>query len=214
MTDAYEILLEVYVHHLFALARAVRDGCNNVFAEAPIPASGGYIKVSHNLHAKIDGVLIDAANLKKLIHTSANRGKNESKRTFEFRQLRSKKLADLLSNLSLPTLLNVQLRNSLEHFDEHLDDLGAKLKDGEAPPKEKAAYNLVLSHWEAAPCPIYPLRVYVATERKYYNFNHHVNIGLLHDEAEAILERLNSSGVLQNIPEPGGLIVAFPRHQD
>jgi hypothetical protein len=210
MSQAHELLFAVYLHHLFALAKAVQSGCNAVFAETPLPASGGYIKVSPELHAKIDGILIDAANLKKLIRTPTERGKSESKRTFEFRRLRSEALVNLLAGLSLPTLYDVQLRNSLEHFDEYLDELGANLKDGEAPPKAMAAYNLVLSHWEVTPRPVYPLRVYIAAERKYYNFDRQVDLGLLHDEAETILERLNASGVLRNTPEPGGLMVVFP----
>jgi hypothetical protein len=61
------MIVGVYFHHLFALAQAVRDGCDQVFADAPISPTDGYIKVDPALHARIDGVLIDAANLKKLI---------------------------------------------------------------------------------------------------------------------------------------------------
>jgi len=216
MNKAASMILGVYVHHLFALAKAVRDGCDQVFEGAPIPPSDGYIKVDPGLHARIDGVLIDAANLKKLIRTPAERGRSESERTFRFRQQRTESLTEFLRGLSLEAISDVQVRNSLEHFDEHLDKLGAQLADGEDPPKPAAAYNIVFSSWNVARAvaqrDVYPLRVYVADERSYFNFDRKINLGTLREEAAAITQRIETSGELQN--EPGGLMVLFPPGQN
>jgi hypothetical protein len=147
MNDSGAMIMGVFVHRLFALAKSVVEGCDRVFEEAPVMAKDGYIQVSPSLHAQIDGILIDAANLKKLVAGRATKGSSESSRTFNFRQERSKALNQLLDGLSLGTIKDTQARNSLEHFDEYLDDLGASLADGEAPPHPAAAYNLVLSSW-------------------------------------------------------------------
>ncbi len=211
MNSKAAMILGVYVHHLFALAKSVRDGCDLVFLLAPIPEKDGYIKVSPELHARIDSVLIDAANLKKLVRTSPTKGKSESERTFRFRRLRTKLLAEYLSGLKLDAISEVKVRNSLEHFHEHLDKLGARLEAGEPPPQPVAAYNLAFSSW-AVPLTVanarcYPLRVYVANERSYYNFEVKVDLGLLREEASAILDRILASGALGTAPEPGGLMV-------
>jgi hypothetical protein len=117
-----------------------------------------------------------------------------------------------LVGLSLEAISDVQVRNSLEHFDEYLDDLGARLEDGEHPPKPAAAYNIVFSSWKVASVvaqrEVYPLRVYVADQRTYFNFDRKINLGTLRDEAAAIAQRIEATGQLQN--EPGGLIVVFP----
>lgn len=204
-------MLDVYAHHLFALAKAVRDGCDQVFSDAPVPAKNGYIKVSPEIHARIDAVLIDAANLKKLIRTPTDRGKSESTRVFEFRRQRTEVLAEFLKGLSVEAICDVQVRNSLEHFDEHLDKLGAKLAAGEEPPKPAAAYNMVFSSWNVvtsvARTEVYPLRVYVSDRKTYYNFDHHIDLGQLRDESAAIVERVQASGA----GAEGGLMVIFPK---
>lgn len=211
MNKSASMVLGVYAHHLFALAKAVRDGCDQVFVLAPIPAKDGYIKVSSEVHACIDAVLIDAANLKKLIRTPPDRGKRESTRVFQFRRQRTDLLADFLKGLSVEALCDVQVRNSLEHFDEHLDKLGARLEAGEAPPQPAVAYNLVFSSMEVvARMEVYPLRLYVADRKTYYNFDHHIDLGRLREESATIVERVKASGALKE-DEPGGLMVVFPK---
>jgi len=208
------MVLGVYVHHLFALAKAVRDGCDAVFAMAPVPKRDGYIKVSPELHARIDGVLIDAANLRKLLRGPAERGKGESARQYQFRQLRTSELSALLEGITLLTIMDAQARNSIEHFDEYLDGLGSALEAGEEPPKPGAAYNLAFSSWQVAEtlanCELYPLRVYVAEDATYYNFDRSINLAALREEADAILQRISSSALRADMSEPGGLMVMFP----
>ena len=79
-------LFAIYVHQLFTLAKAVQDNCDLIFADTPLPETGYYLRVSPELHARIDAMLFGAANIKKLIQTPAKRGSSESKRVTELRQ--------------------------------------------------------------------------------------------------------------------------------
>ena len=215
MTRSAALLAGVYLHRLFGLAQSVRDGCNEIFDSAPVAEAGGYIKVSPELHAAIDAVLVEAANLKKLIITPTARGSSESARTFRFRRSRTEAVAELLDGLSIEAISDAQVRNSLEHFDEYLDKLGGRLASGGPPPEPIAAYNLALSSWAVVRMldrgNMYPLRVYVADEHTYYNFERKINLRQLRDEADAILERLTSRRVLPDDGAQGGMLLVFPR---
>ncbi len=199
-------LTSVYVHELLALAKAVRDNCDTIFAETPVPERGYTIKISPELHARINAVLIDAANIRKLIQTSQERRKNESKRRWRFRLQRARTLTDLLRALELDEILDARVRNSIEHFADDLDEACLRLSSG-PPPAPMAAYNMVISHWGATQPRVYPLRLYVAVERKYYNFKYVIDLGRLQQQAAAILDRLLNSGVFGGIQEVGGLMI-------
>lgn len=214
MKKGATLVLGIYVHHLYALAKGVRDGCDAVFDMAPVPKQDGYIKVSAELHARIEGVLIDAANLKRLLRPPQARGSKESARRYAFRQQRTTELAVLLAGISIPTIEDAQARNSIEHFDEYLDELGASLESGEPPPKPAAAYNFAFSSWKDVERVIrnevYPLRVYVADEATYYNFERKISLADLRKEAAAITQRVSESGLRNDMKEPGGVMVMFP----
>lgn len=198
-------LFAVYLHRLYSLSIAVRDGCDEVFRLAPPPARDMYIKVDPVLHSRLDAILIDAANIKRLVATNPLKGKNEATRTYNLRIARSEALAALLAGIDISAIVDVKLRNTLEHFDEYLDDLNAKLHAGDVPPAPMAGYNLTLSHREVMTPPLHPLRLYVATERKYYNFTTTVDLEQLRSQANAIATVLLP--LLGAADSPGGLMV-------
>jgi hypothetical protein len=206
-------LFVIYVHQLFMLAKSVRDNCDLIFADTPLPKTGFYIKVSPELHARIDAILIGAANIKKLIQTPAKRGSCESKKIFELRQGRVKVLGEILKGLALDEILNTKVRNSLEHFDEYLDEMNASLAAGEPASAPMAGYNMVLSHWEVTNPRLYPLRIYISAERKYYNMKYAIDLNKLREQAGSIIESLRSCGFLKNIAEPGGLMLRLPNYK-
>ena len=116
-------LFRVYLHELFMLAKSVRDRCDAVFSKTAPPASGYYINVDPELHSSINGILIDAANIKKLIHTGPKRRNGEAKKVYDLRQQRSHFLADLLVGIELEDILDTKVRNTLvglTRFDGHL----------------------------------------------------------------------------------------------
>ena len=200
-------LFTVYVHQLFALALSIREACDQIFLDTPVPEKGFYINVSPQIHARIDSALIGAANIKKLLRTPEKRGSSESQRVYKFRIERSRLLAEWLAEVDLAEILNTKVRNTLEHFDEYLDAENVKLSAGGAPPAPVAAYNMVLSHWEVTNPRVYPIRVYIAVERRYYNLKHSIDLGRLRDEADAILKQLKVLGAMQGVEEPGGLMI-------
>ena len=206
-------LFVLYLHELFMLAKAVRDGCDHVFAQTPPPANGHYIKVDPDLHSTINGVLIDAANIKKLVHTGERRLTKESKKVFELRQERSRLLRLLLNGVELDEIVNTRVRNTLEHFDEYLDETNIALSSGRKPPAPMAAYNMTFSDWDVTTPRVFPLRLYVGSERKYYNMKYSIDLSRLRAQAAAVVDRLLSSEVMRGVPEPGGLMVPLPGYK-
>jgi hypothetical protein len=202
-------LFAVYLHRLYSLAVAMRDGCDDVFRLAAPPAHGMYIKVDPMLHSRIEGILIDAANIRRLVETDPKRRKNESRRTYDLRLARSRSLASLVRQCDLSAMLDSRVRNSVEHFDEYLDHLNAKLAGGEEPPGPSVAYNMTLSHWRAFKPPPYPLRLYVVEEHTYYNFGRAIDLNILRSQADQLAEWLLTSGVLGSADSPGGLLVVL-----
>jgi hypothetical protein len=209
LNKAASLIFSVYVHRLYALATAVRDRCDAIFKAAPVPHEDGYFKISDEIHAQIDAVLVDAANIRKLIDTPATKGSSESTRVFEFRRERTRLLSEFLKGIPLESILDSQARNSLEHFDQYLDKLGARLNAGELAPQPMALFNIIFSSWSYVR-DAYPIRVYIADEQTYYNFDRKVSLGALHAEAAAILARIEESGVFKDMPDPGGLFIVFP----
>ena len=119
----------------------------------------------------------------------------------------------MLDGLALDEILNTKVRNSLEHFDEYLDEMNASLVAGEPASAPMAAYNMVLSHWEVTNPQLYPIRIYIVAERKYYNMKYAVDLGRLREQAASIIEKLQSLGFLRGDTEPGGLMVRLPNYQ-
>lgn len=124
------------------------------------------------------------------------------------RQHRAKVLTDLLDGIALGELLNVKIRNTLEHFDEYLDEADELLTVKGHPTATLAMSNMVLSHWEhLAGEKIFPIRVYVASEKKFYNMKWSIDLGKLHAESLEIVERLKSLPETQMITAAGALAV-------
>jgi IS30 family transposase len=53
----------------------------------------------------------------------------------------------------------------------------------------------------------YPIRVYISSERKFYNMKWSVDIGAMHKEATAVVERLASHPAFSRAEGPGRLMV-------
>lgn len=199
-------LFSLYFHELGWLCSAIIGDCEAIFENTPILGKEHYIKVAPEIHARISSVLINAANIKKLVNSARTKFKNESIAIFELRQHRAETLRETLSGIRIEEMFDNKVRNSLEHFDEYLDEDILRLSKIENVKDPMAVYNMVLSHREVFSPSVYPIRLYIASERKFYNMHCSIDIGKLYDEACLILKRLKSSGVF---PEegPGGLML-------
>lgn len=201
----------IYSHELWWLTDAIKKGCEELFQKTPLPEKGYYLKVDYKIHALINNILSDAANVKKLISIPKHKTKEESSRQFNLHIERSKYLMDKLKGIELSEITSVKLRNTLQHFDEYFDQMNIEASEGKLKQHVMAFYNIVLSHWEAVDINPYPLRVYISSEKKYYNMKAMVNIGMIYKEASSINDLLTNELNKGMETEPGGFIV--PLHK-
>lgn len=181
----------LYYHELWWLSQSVAEKCEQVFKETEVPEEGYVIQVDPAIHSVISSLLSDAANIKKLVSTSSVKAGGENGERFRLRKERANELADFVASLGVKELLNPKVRNTLEHFDEYLDeanyDISKKAEQGRF-----AVYNMILSHWEAISPKVYPIRLYVSSEKKFYNMKWSIDLGLLHAEAISIVGKLKT----------------------
>lgn len=198
-------LAVLFYHELWWLSNSIVRKCEHIFSKAKVPEQGYVVQIDHEIHAQIASVLSDAANIKKLISTPDVKLKGENGERFKLRKERARELSDVLASLEITELLNHKVRNTLEHFDEYLDeanyDISRKPRLG-----KMAAYNMVISHWEAIEPRVYPIRLYVSSESKFYNMKWSVDIALLNSEAKSIAHKLREIPAFAG-QEPGGLLI-------
>jgi hypothetical protein len=200
-------LFSLYIHELWWLANGIKQKTDRLFDETKVPDEGNLIQVSPELHSLIASVLSDAANLKKLLVTPSGRLNGESGRQFRLRRGRTQALTKMLEGIVLKELLNAKVRNTLEHFDEYLDEANLAVTEAKTPPSPMAAYNMVLSRWEVFNPRVYPIRVYIAEERKFYNMKWSVDLGEMNQESNAVIDRLTQFMGAAAKDGPGGLML-------
>ncbi|MFM1691779.1 hypothetical protein [Aeromonas salmonicida] len=200
-------LLQIYFHELLWLAIGIKKKAERLFSEATVPDTGYLMQVNADLHSLIASLLSDATNLKKLVVTPDTRLKGESGPRFRLRKARASELKKVIAGIELTEMLNAKIRNSLEHFDEYLDEANLSISTAKSPPSKIALYNILLSHWEATNPRAYPIRVYVSSERKFYNMKWSVDIGKIHKESTAIAERLSAYLGSADPEGLGGMII-------
>ncbi|AQU73781.1 hypothetical protein [Priestia megaterium] len=201
----------LYISELFSLVHVIKRECEEIFKETKEPATGYIMQVSPEIHSKINTVIINSANLKKLLYSPGDKKKKESTKKFKVRKQREALFKELILNLDLEEISNTNVRNKLEHFDEYLDDMTLKLIDEVSEFKKKypaAVYNMIFSKWEAISPRAYPIRLYITAEKTFYHMDWSINLGKIYKEAKLILERLENSDLLPD-EKPGGLIVKF-----
>lgn len=202
------LLAPMYVLELWLLADNVREQCEKVFAATQTIPNETFLRVSKEVYGLIASVLSNAANIKKLLRARSSRRNGESKAMYALRQRRAQALNDLLKGIALDHLLDSKIRNTLEHFDEYLDEADELLTIIGHPTATLAMSNMVLSHWQhLANESIFPIRVYIASERKFYNMKWSIDLGKVHAESLLIVERLKSHPETKNITEAGALCV-------
>jgi hypothetical protein len=216
MADILAKLRDIYFHELGFQCTAVRDNCEQAFSFQPLDTGERtFIVMPAKLAVPIGGALSAAANVKKLIDDKRKRNKKfESENAYRLRLARAHMLLTELDGIPLDEILKLEVRNSLEHFDEYLDRENIRLQDISTPCV--ALYNVGLSHegnvvFEEG--PLLDIRTYVASTKEFRNLGLSINLGRLCAEAVAILSRLienkripadGTTGVMSfvNFPEP------------
>jgi hypothetical protein len=138
----------------------------------PVPAPPDrYISSAPEIHEFIYGVLMDAANIRKLLLVPDKPNSRESQRRFSLRRYRAAFLRSALKTVVLQEILDQKVRNTLEHFDEYMDEAVLELSDSTTRVSPWAAFNLIVSGRDVFRPPIFPIKLYVADERVFYNLN-------------------------------------------
>lgn len=200
-------LYSLYFHELWWLSSSICQKCEHLFKETVIPENGFIMQVNPNIHSIIASLLSDAANIKKLIVTPDGKLKNESSAQSKLRKERAKVLQEKIKSIQLTEILNHKIRNTLEHFDEYLDEANLKLSREEQSSSPMAVYNMVFSHWEVISSRVYPIRLYISSERKFYNMKWSVDIGKIYEETMAILSELKKLPIFSQQEDLGGLML-------
>jgi len=162
------------------------------------PTVNGKVFISAQVDGldKIYSILSYAAKVQEIISFS---------KPDKIHRERSKHIKKLIEPLSISEIRNKKVRNTIEHFSEYLDDQNKKHSLFHCSNRYLVAFNLIISHWRPIDSPnfpfklyktpqlqypIYPIRVYVADERRFYNMDFSIDLSLIHQEAFEIMEHL------------------------
>ncbi|EMO7232564.1 MAG: hypothetical protein E6989_12140 [Citrobacter freundii] len=197
----------IYLHELWWLTESIKRRCEELFRETPLPDQGYYFKIEYHIHSLINDILSDAANLKKLITIPTQKTRSESPKQFQVHVERSKFLQAKIKGIEITELKSVKVRNTLQHFDEYLDEANIEASEGKLKSHQMAVYNFVMSHWEAVNPRPYPIRLYICAEKTYYNMKASVNIGKIYTEAVRINEVIRSEINRDSDSDPGGFMI-------
>lgn len=201
----------IYFHELWWLTESIKRRCEELFRETPIPEQGYYFKIEYHIHSLINDILSDAANLKKLITIPTRKTYNESSRQFQIHVDRSKLLQEKIKGIEVNEIKSVKVRNTLQHFDEYLDEANIEASEGKLSHHQMAVYNFVMSHWEALNPRPYPIRLYICAEKTYYNMKASVNIEKIYNEASRINEVIRREIKNDSESDPGGFMINLNR---
>jgi hypothetical protein len=210
-------MLSTYIYEMHWLAADIVRRADDLFEQTPPPTEAGadYIKVDPALHSEIYAMLGDAAKLRALISERPKR-RDQPDRQHAILVLRARALHGLLPDLNLAAICSPDARHSVEHFDERIDRTAIDSFDNTIAKPVHIPLDLVV--WSRAsfgmlkgtrsPEPqIYPLRVYVASERRFLNADAEIDVGRLRDESAAVRDRL--AAAVPNASERGAFVVVL-----
>src|SRR5712664_2369848 len=134
----------VYISEMYWLGRQVEEGAKRIFDDTPPPTrpGEGYIRVDHALHGRILAVLLAAARIRALLRF---RDRDDSRAQREILARRTAALRQVLDGVDLAPVLDGAARNSIEHFDEYVDDAAIQSYRGTIPRPTLFAVDMVVS---------------------------------------------------------------------
>jgi hypothetical protein len=192
-------LMSLYSHELYWLAADVDNRARAIMERMrpPRDPDQSYIKVEPELHADIYAMLGSAAKIRALV-TERPRRRNQSLKAHQLLCQRSRALKKLLQNIELEAILSSEARNSLEHFDERIDETAEAIVNG----KTEFPVHILLdiAAWDRRALEtlkgsqtnpeLVLLRAYIADEHLFINLSHEIDLAQLHREAQKICGRL------------------------
>ena len=208
--DVFEYFIGIYLNELFWLLTSIKSKCDRLFSMAQVPEKGFVIQVDLEVHSLIKSIVDDSTQVANLIQPHERR-KDEPAEKYAYRKHRGEYLANLFRNITISEMLDHKLRDSIEHFDERLDRLAHTTSQKIQKKGQILAHNMVFSDRAVfQPFPL-PIRVFVSSERKFYNMNWFLDIGRIYSECCSMLNVLKENENLKKSKEPGGMLIVIPQ---
>ncbi|WP_114326863.1 hypothetical protein [Candidatus Colwellia aromaticivorans] len=187
-------LFGYYEYELICLAKNIISACERLFQLAPVSTNHTYEKCSNEAHFQINALLSEAAKIKKLVSPNISPDANLAVRKNKIKKDREAYFSTMLNQINLTEILKPKIRNTLEHFDEYLDEANIKLSTPENIQHDMAFSNLIISDWKHMPNKkVYPIRMYIANEKRFYNMKWSVDINKVYEESKAIQSYLRDN---------------------
>lgn len=213
----------VYTRELATLAFLIVSDCETLFSQLRVEDGGGIPQSDTRAFTLLYHILSNAAKIQELVSFT----KHGNQKGKAFHELRAKALRSVLGSVKLKEILNKKVRNTVEHFAEYLDEMSIVHSEQRTGPKYLAAFDFVVSSMKPASCPelpftlyeipgffalIYPIRVYVVRERKFYNMDWSICIDSVCEEAKRLLEYLGKpdDGFVADPREVGIMVTCIP----
>jgi len=179
----------LYSYEIWLLTKSINDQCEKIFSAVNVPSSGYEVGHDPDIHSSINSIVSESARVKKLITIPKSKTKNETHKQYVIHVERSKYLQRMLEGISMQEILSVRVRNTLEHFDEYLDEAIILASEGALDAYVMIAHDMVISHRAAFEPNPFPMRVYISSEKVFLNMKYSINIGKLFEESKSIYER-------------------------
>ncbi len=187
----------VYISELYWLAEQVEEDTTRIFDDTPPPTRPGesYIRVDHALHERILAVLLAAARTRALLRP---RNRDGSRAQREVLARRTAALRQVLDGVDLAPVLDGAARNSIEHFDEYVDDAAIQSYRGAISRPTLFAVDMVLNtrsvlgqfDVSGERPTTYFIRAYIADERVFSNCGRELRMEPLRDCCSMIRQRV------------------------
>jgi hypothetical protein len=187
----------VYISELYWLAKQVEEDTTRIFDDTPRPPrpGEGYIRVDHELHGRILAVLLAAARIRALLRPRSRDGPRAQREVLTHR---TAALRQVLDGIDLAPVLDGAARNSIERFDEYVDEAAIQSYRGVIPRPTLFAVDMVLSTRSVLRQfdvgrerpTTYFIRAYIADERVFSNCGRELRLEPLRDCCSTIRQRV------------------------
>lgn len=207
-------MTRLYLSEVLILAKSIIKDCDIIFNKVLPFEKRANIVVDYETQYLINTIIVSAGNIKNIFQPNKDRKHNETAVVHDTRINRGKHLESMLEMSAIDHLLNVKVRNGIEHFDERIDKLALK-KYKKQINNSLILYNMTISSKEVMQIlltdtykdlKVYYLKVYVVDEKTAYIDNKSLDLAKLRDEA-VYLENIVSE--ILGSEFPGGEMIVI-----
>lgn len=188
-------LRDNFIAELGWLCFQIEKDAEEIFSKYEV---GSTYKVITNVEdfGYIYSILSNAAKIHELAHTTKKEAHHIE---------RAKFFLDLLAPLNLIEIYDKKVRNTIEHYSEYLDKANRRHQLYSKKYEYVVACNLILTDWRKLDdqvypfdaymtplfeVPIYPVKVYIVNEMKFYNMDFSIDIKRIVEEVKLIKKHL------------------------